>query len=41
MRSVLEETSVADVATGALPKHVQKMADDYRTQEDQRGHSVT
>jgi Rrf2 family protein len=40
MRSVLEETSLADVATGALPAHVRTLADDYRTQEDQRGHSV-
>src|SRR5918994_3710315 len=38
MRSVLEETSLADVATGALPDHVQQMADDYRGQEEQRGH---
>ena len=40
MRSVLEETSLADVASGALPEHVAKMADDYRGQEEQRGHSV-
>jgi Rrf2 family protein len=40
MRSVLEKTSLADVASGALPKHVAKMADDYRGQEEQRGHSV-
>ena len=39
MRSVLEETSLADVASGALPKHVAKMADDYLGQEEQRGHS--
>jgi Rrf2 family protein len=38
MRSVLEETSLADVAAGALPDHVARMADDYRQQEDQRGH---
>ena len=29
MRSVLEETSLADVASGALPKHVAKLAGDY------------
>lgn len=40
MRSVLEETSLADVAEGALPRHVGKMADDYRTQETSRGHSL-
>ena len=40
MRSVLEETSVADVASGALPHHVARMADDYIGQEQQRGHSV-
>ena len=38
MRSVLEETSLADVAAGALPSHVAKFADDYRKQERQRGH---
>ena len=38
MRSVLEQTSVADVATGALPEHVAKMAGDYLGQEEQRGH---
>jgi Rrf2 family protein len=38
MRSVLEETSLADVATGALPEHVSKLAADYRSQERQRGH---
>ncbi len=37
MRSVLEETSLADVASGALPKHVAKLADDYLGQEEQRG----
>ena len=36
MRSVLEETTLADVAAGALPKHVAQMADDYRTQESVR-----
>lgn len=37
MRSVLEGTSVADVATGALPEHVSRLASDYRCQEDRRG----
>ncbi len=37
MRSVLEETTLADVASGALPEHVSRMAGDYRTQEDHRG----
>jgi Rrf2 family protein len=36
MRSVLEETTVADVAAGELPKHVSQMANDYRDQESQR-----
>jgi DNA-binding IscR family transcriptional regulator len=36
MRSVLEETTVADVAAGALPKHVAQLADDYRDQEHVR-----
>ncbi len=36
MRSVLEETTLADVATGSLPKHVAQLADDYRKQESQR-----
>ncbi len=40
MRSVLEQTTLADVASGALPGHVQVLADDYRSQEDERGHSV-
>ncbi|HEX2399090.1 MAG TPA: Rrf2 family transcriptional regulator, partial [Mycobacterium sp.] len=40
MRSVLEETSLADVAAGALPTHVAKMADDYLGQEERRGHGV-
>src|SRR5689334_22828104 len=40
MRSVLEETSLADVAAGTLPKHVGKLADDYRAQEETRGHSL-
>jgi Rrf2 family protein len=36
MRSVLEQTSLADVATGALPTHVGRLADDYRGQESRR-----
>ena len=40
MRSVLEETTLADVATGALPTHVAQMANDYRGQESVR-HRVT
>lgn len=36
MRSVLEQTTLADVATGGLPKHVAQLADDYRKQESQR-----
>ncbi|MBX7433595.1 Rrf2 family transcriptional regulator [Mycobacterium sp. Y57] len=39
MRSVLEQTSLADVAAGALPGHVGAYADDYRRQEEARGHS--
>jgi Rrf2 family protein len=39
MRWVLEETNLAEVAAGALPKHVAKMAVDYKSQEEQRGHS--
>ncbi len=38
MRSVLEETSLADVAAGALPAQVAQLADDYRRQEARRGH---
>src|SRR3954468_7847427 len=38
MRSVLEQTSLADVATGTLPPHVATYADDYRGQEHERGH---
>jgi Rrf2 family protein len=37
MRSVLEETSLADVAAGVLPTHVGKLARDYRSQENRRG----
>lgn len=36
MRSVLEETTVADVAAGDLPRHVAQMADEYRDQESHR-----
>jgi hypothetical protein len=39
MRSVLEETSLADVASGQLPDHVATLAHDYLGQEDRRGHS--
>ena len=39
MRSVLEGTSLADVAAGALPEHVGKLAIDYLGQERQRGHN--
>jgi Rrf2 family protein len=38
MRSVLEQTTLADVAAGALPDHVSALADDYREQELLRGH---
>lgn len=40
MRSVLEQTSLAEVASGTLPKHVGRLADDYRAQEERRGHSL-
>jgi Rrf2 family protein len=40
MRSVLEETTLADVAAGTLPTHVAQMANDYRGQEIVR-HRVT
>jgi Rrf2 family protein len=39
MRSVLEETTLADVATGQLPRHVATMAGDYVGQEEERGHA--
>ena len=39
MRSVLEGTSLADVAAGVLPDHVARLASDYRHQEDRRGRS--
>ena len=38
MRSVLEETSLADVAAGALPADVSRLAGDYLQQEYNRGH---
>ncbi len=37
MRSVLEETTLADVASGDLPAHVDRMARDYLSQESRRG----
>lgn len=40
MRWVLEQTSLADVAAGALPDHVRDLAADYLRQERQRGHTV-
>ena len=40
MRSVLEQTSLADVAAGELPDHVGKLATAYIEQETQRGHSA-
>ena len=36
MRSVLEQTTISDVAAGALPKHVGRLAADYRDQESRR-----
>jgi Rrf2 family protein len=39
MRSVLEETSLAAVASGELPEHVGRMAGDYLDQEESRGHN--
>ena len=38
MRSVLEETTLADVAAGTLPEHVARLAGDYLDQEEKRGH---
>lgn len=38
MRSVLEQTTLSDVAAGALPDHVDKLAGDYLNQERKRGH---
>ncbi|HEY7054517.1 MAG TPA: Rrf2 family transcriptional regulator [Mycobacterium sp.] len=40
MRSVLEETSLADVAAGQLPSHADKLAEAYLDQERQRGREV-
>jgi len=40
MRSVLEDTSLADVADGALPDHVAELARDYVNQEDRRGRNT-
>ncbi|HOB50608.1 MAG TPA: RrF2 family transcriptional regulator [Mycobacterium sp.] len=37
MRAVLEQTSLADVAAGALPDHVRALACDYLAQEGKRG----
>jgi Rrf2 family protein len=38
LRLVLEQTSLADVAAGALPSHVDQLARDYVVQEENRGH---
>ena len=38
MRSVLENTTLADVASGNLPDHVVMLARDYLEQENRRGH---
>ena len=38
MRSVLEKTTLADVAIGNLPDHVTALARDYIEQENRRGH---
>jgi Rrf2 family protein len=38
MRSVLEKTTLADVASGNLPDHVTALARDYIEQENRRGH---
>ena len=37
MRAVLETTTLADVASGALPEQVSELARDYLQQEDRRG----
>ena len=37
MRAVLETTTLADVACGALPEEVSELARDYLQQEDRRG----
>lgn len=39
MRSVLEQTTLADVASGDLPAHVATLAHDYLGQETERGHA--
>src|ERR1700687_4932839 len=39
MRSVLEETNLAEVAAGTLPDHVGALADAYRRQQAERGHT--
>ena len=39
MRAVLEETSLADVANGNLPGHVDRLARDSTSQESSRGRS--
>jgi len=38
MRAVLEQTTLADVASGRLPDQVSELADTYRDQEASRGH---
>jgi Rrf2 family protein len=40
MRSVLESTSLADVAAAELPTHVRQLAKEYQAQEKQRGHTA-
>lgn len=40
MRSVLEETSLAQVAAGSLPEHVGSLARVYLDQESDRGHAA-
>jgi len=37
MRAVLEMTTLADVAGGALPEQISELARDYLQQEDRRG----
>ncbi len=39
MRAVLEQTTLADVATGELPAQVATLASDYLGQESERGHA--
>ena len=36
MRLVLEDTTIADIASGNLPEHVARLASDYRGQEKKR-----